>query len=135
MFTNYVQTKNQQQTFNHFISDKASAYLTLSYDLNNYHSLLTHIAQDQDERWILFIAPPGKPNLSFLQQAGIHKSRILTVAQSKSTSQIELLKNALKGKNYATVISWLGKCDKPLQNEISKLAAESNSHCFVYCAQ
>jgi len=135
MFTNYVQTKNQQPTFNHFISDKPSSYLTLCYDLNNHHSLLTHISHEQDERWILFIAPPGKPNLSFLQQAGIHKSRILTIAQSKSTSQIQLIKSALESKNYATVISWLAKCDKPLQNEISKLANESDSHCFVYCAQ
>ncbi|MEH6454204.1 MAG: hypothetical protein V7782_14330, partial [Psychromonas sp.] len=85
MFTNYVQNENQQQIFQISNLDKKTCYLKLSYDLNNYHSLLTHISQHQDERWILFIAPPGRPNISFLQEAGIHKSRILTVAESKST--------------------------------------------------
>lgn len=135
MFTNYVKNTNQPSSFLQSGISRRSAYLNLSYDLNNYHSLLTHISQHQDDRWILFIAPPGKPNVSFLQQAGIPKSRILTVAQSKSTSQTQLLKNALKSHNYATIISWLPDCDKALQNEINELANTADSYCFVYCAQ
>ena len=135
MLTNYVQVKNQQQTCKPLSSIKLLPYLTISYDLENYYSLLSHISQDTDQRWILFIAPPGKPNFTFLQQAGIHKSRIITLPQSKITNQTELLKTALKSHNYSTVITWLTHCDKTLQNEINDLAAQSASSCFVYCAQ
>ena len=137
MLSNYVQVqaKIPKQTHDSLISLNGSPYLNLSYDLENYHALLTHIAKDQDPRWILFIAPPGKPNFTFLQQAGINKSRILTLGQSKITNQTELLKTALKSNNYATVITWLNGCDQELQDEINELGASSNSKCFIYCTQ
>ena len=135
MLTNYVQVKNQQQTRKPLSSIKLLDYLTISYDSENYHALLTHITEAHDPRWILFIAPPGKPNYKFLQQAGIHKSRIITLPQSKITNHTELLKTALESHNYSTVITWLTDCDKALQNEINDLAAQSDSCCFIYCTQ
>lgn len=128
-----VQAKIQKQTHDALINLNGSPYLNLSYDLENYHALLTHIAKAEDPRWILFIAPPGKPNFTFLQQAGIHKSRVITLPQSKISNQTELLKTALKSHNYSTVITWLTHCDNTLQNELNDLAAQSASCCFVYC--
>lgn len=127
--------KVQEQSQDSFTLVKKPSSLTLSYDLENYHTLLTHIAQDDDPRWVLFIAPPGKPNATLLQQAGINKSRIICVPQSKVTDHVELLKTALSSDNYATVITWLKGCDEEEQSEISKLCAETNSKCFVYCTQ
>ena len=137
MLSNYVQvqTEVQKQTLYSLAGFNTTPYLTLSYDSENYHALLTHITKSQDPRWLLFIAPPGKPNYKFLQQAGIHKSRIITLPQSKITNHTELLKAALKSRNYSTVITWLNDCDKALQNEINALATQSDSSCFIYCAQ
>jgi len=137
MLPNYVQVQAKilKQTHHSLINLNGLPYLNLSYDLENYHALLTHIAKDSDPRWILFIAPPGKPNFTFLEQAGINKSRIITLGQSKITDQTELLKAALKSNNYATVITWLNGCEQALQDEINVLAAASNSTCFIYCAQ
>ena len=88
MLTNYIQTKTQQVSCGTAASSNVLSNLTLSYDLNNYYSLLSHIAQDEEQRWILFIAPPGKPNATFLQQAGIHKNRIITLPQNKMADQL-----------------------------------------------
>ena len=135
MLTTYMQAQTQLQTCKPIDNIKVLPYLTLSYDLENYYSLLAHISHDADQRWILFIAPPGRPNLTFLQQAGIHKNRIVTLPQSKIGNHSELLKAALKSRNYSTVITWLSDCDKALQKEINALAAQSDSSCFIYCTQ
>jgi len=109
--------------------------LTLSYDLNNYQTLLTHLQTSEDPRWILFIAPPGKPNFQFLQQAGIDKSRVITLQQKQIDDTDKLFKDALCSNNYAAVIRWVSTCDNDLMNEINQLTQVSNTHCFVYCAQ
>jgi cell division inhibitor SulA len=135
MLTNYLPTQAQQQISTITGNINPLPYLTLSYNLENYYSLLSHIKQDSDPRWILFIAPPGRPNFTFLQQAGIPKSRIITLPASKISNPRELLKTTLKSGNYATVVTWLTECDQTLQNEINTLAEQTNSCCFVYCAQ
>lgn len=109
--------------------------LTLSYDLNNYQPLLQHLQTSDDPRWILFIAPPGKPNFQFLQQSGIDKSRVITLNQKQLDDPDKIFKDALASNNYAAVIRWVSHCGKPLIDEINQLTAQSNSHCFVYCAQ
>lgn len=135
MLTNYMQTNPQHASANAIVPSNVLPCLTLSYDIENYYSLLSHIAQDVEQRWILFIAPPGKPNVTFLQAAGIHKNRIITLPQNKVGDHSELLKSTLKSGNYSTVVTWLTDCDSALQNELSELASESNSNCFVYCTQ
>lgn len=135
MLTNYMQVKTERLICKPIASSKVFPYLSLSYDLENYYSLLSHISQDPDQRWILFIAPPGRPNVTFLQQAGIHKNRIITLPQNKISNHTELLKAALKSRNYSTVVTWLSDCDKTLQNEINDLARSSGSSCFIYCTQ
>ncbi|MCG6201676.1 SulA-like leucine-rich domain-containing protein [Psychromonas antarctica] len=137
MLSNYVQlqAKIQKKTSNLLASFNTTPYLNLSYDLENYRALLTHITEDDDPRWILFIAPPGKPNFTFLQQAGIHKSRVITLAQNKITDPVALVKTALKSNNYATVVTWLKNCDQALLDEINELGEDSKSNCFIYCTQ
>lgn len=117
------------------VSDCAQKRLTLSYDLNNYQPLLSHLQTSDDPRWILFIAPPGKPNFQFLQQAGINKSRIITLSQKQLNNPDKIFKDALASNNYAAVIHWVNSDDKPSIDEINQLTEDSNTHCFVYCAQ
>lgn len=133
----------QQQTkpnaFNLNRSNSMPSYtptrLTLSYDLNNYHPLLNHLQTSDDPRWILFIAPPGKPNFQFLQQAGINKSRIITLNQKQIADPDKLFKDALRSNNYAAIIRWVKSDNKPSINEINQLTEQSNTHCFIYCSQ
>ncbi len=109
--------------------------LTLSYDLNDYQPLLSHLQTSDDPRWILFIAPPGKPNLQFFLQAGIDKSRIITLHQKQLANPDKLFRESLSSNNYAAIIRWVNRCDKPLINEINQLTEDSNTHCFIYCTQ
>lgn len=109
--------------------------LSVSYDLNNYQTLLTHLQTSDDPRWILFIAPPGKPNFQFLQQAGIDKSRVITLHQKQISDADKLFKDALCSNNYAAVIRWVNECNNSLVDEINQLTKPSNTHCFIYCAQ
>ena len=136
-------TRYQQQAHNNSLNLNATDHhhvakperLTLSYDLNNYQPLLSHLQTSEDPRWILFIAPPGKPNFQFLQQAGINKSRIITLSQKQMNDPEQLFKDALASNNYAAVIRWVNRCDKPLIDEIDRLTEQSQTQCFVYCAQ
>lgn len=111
------------------------ARLTLSYDLNNYQSLLSHLQNTEDPRWILFIAPPGKPNVQFLQQAGINKSRIITLSKKQLDDPEKIFKDALASNNYAAVIHWTNRCNNTLIDDVNQLTIESKTHCFIYCTQ
>ena len=136
MLFNDVQAKNRKNaTSKKFTQLRAKNHLTVSYDLENYHALLTHMNTDQDQRWILFIAPPGKPNFNFLQQSGIHKSRVLTLDANKVKDSLTLLKSTLQSNNYSTVIAWLNQIDVPLQKELQSYCQTSNTNGFVYCKQ
>ncbi|MEI6896404.1 MAG: SulA-like leucine-rich domain-containing protein [Psychromonas sp.] len=138
MLSRYQQQKNNgafNLDANRFCEVARASRLTLSYDLNNYQPLLSHLQTSDDPRWILFIAPPGKPNIQFLQQAGINKSRIITLNQKQLADPQQLFKEAIASNNYAAVIHWVSHCDNTLMTEIEQLSGESKTHCFVYCAQ
>lgn len=136
-------SRYQQQTNNNPLSlsieslslNNSADRLTLSYDLNNYQPLLSHLQTADDPRWILFIAPPGKPNFQFLQQSGINKSRVITLSQKQLVDPDKIFKDAIASNNYAAVIHWTNSSDKPLIDEINQLTNESKTHCFVYCSQ
>ena len=131
------QTKNNSFAFNieALSQDNSTNRLTLSYDLNNYQPLLSHLQTSKDSRWILFIAPPGKPNFQFLQKSGINKSRVIKLKQKQLNDPEQLFKDALSSNNYAAVIRWVNQCDKSVIDDINQLTEHSNTHCFIYCAQ
>lgn len=137
MLSRYTEIKDfNKQSLPHTINTYSPLeFAHISYDLNNYHHLLEHITNDDDSRWILFIAPPGKPNVNFLTQAGINRNRIITLPQSKIEDANELLKTALMSNNYSTVVTWVNQCDADEHNNINNLAKASNTKCFIYCAQ
>lgn len=136
MLFNYMQAKNKTNPANNELTQLNSKnYLNVSYNLDNYHALLAHMNNNQDQRWILFIAPPGKPNFSFLQQSGIHKSRVLTLDAHKVKDSLTLLKSTLQSNNYSTVITWLSEIDKTLQAKLLGYCQASRTNCFIYCKQ
>jgi len=138
MLSRYQQQANNN-SFSHSIESLSRNHsigrLMLSYDLNNYQPLLSHLQTADDPRWILFIAPPGKPNFQFLQQSGINKSRVITLSQKQLTDPNKIFKDAISSNNYAAVIIWSNSCDKAMIDEINQLSVESKTVSFVYCSQ
>ncbi|ABM03976.1 hypothetical protein Ping_2235 [Psychromonas ingrahamii 37] len=136
MLSNCMQAKNKIKSENNkSLHLSRKNHVNVSYNLANYHALLAHMNNDQDQRWILFIAPPGKPNFSFLQRSGIHKSRVLTLDAHRVKDSLTLLKSTLQSNNYSTVITWLSEIDKTLQAELQGYCQTSKTNCFVYCKQ
>ncbi|MEL0630514.1 hypothetical protein [Psychromonas aquatilis] len=105
------------------------------YQENNYHSLLSHIQNQQDQGWILFLAPPGKPNTAFLKNAGIDKSRILMIDSSKVGDHLSLLSTLLTSDNYCTVVTWVDELTTTTRLLIEANASQTNTSCFIYCKQ
>ena len=52
--------------------------------------------KQRSNKWILFIAPPGKPKFDFLAAAGIEKSRIITLNETHVSKKNTLFSK----KNY-----------------------------------
>lgn len=116
-------------------SEKSNALVNVHYQENNYQALLEHIQSGQDHGWILFLAPPGKPNTQFFQRAGIDKSRVLMIDSNKVEDNIALLSTLLKSNNYCTVVTWVNEISKTTRLTIEADAKSTNTSCFIYCKQ
>jgi len=114
---------------------KSNALVNVHYQENNYQALLEHIQTGQDHGWILFLAPPGKPNTQFFQKAGIDKSRVLMIDSSKVGDNLSLLSTLLKSNNYCTVVTWVNELSETTRLTIEADAKSTNTSCFVYCKQ
>jgi len=116
-------------------SKKSSALVNVHYQENNYQALLEHIQTGQDHGWILFLAPPGKPNTQFFQNAGIDKSRVLMIDSNKVRDNLSLLSTLLKSNNYCTVVTWVNELTETTRLTIEADAKSTNTSCFIYCKQ
>ena len=112
-----------------------SAYVNVSYDLNNYATLLDRLVQNKSSKWILFIAPPGKPKFDFLEAAGVAKSRVITLNEQQFSNKNELLISSLKSGNYSAVISWQSACNKEQKVMLEEYATTTKTECFLFCDQ
>ena len=116
-------------------SKKSSALVNVHYQENNYQALLEHIQTGQDHGWILFLAPPGKPNTQFFQNAGIDKSLVLMIDSNKVRDNLSLLSTLLKSNNYCTVVTWVNELTETTRLTIEADAKSTNTSCFIYCKQ
>lgn len=117
------------------VTPVTSELVKVHYQESNYQKLLTHIQEGENQGWILFLAPPGKPNTQFFQAAGVDKSRVLMIDSSKVNDQLTLLSNLLKSNNYCTVVTWVNDLSDQARSIIEADAHESNTSCFIYCNQ
>lgn len=60
----------------------------------------------QQKRWIVFMAPPTRPEVSALSAAGVNLSRILVIHPSKIKSALKTLAQALASGNCSAVLAW-----------------------------
>jgi len=109
--------------------------VNVHYQQNDYKALLDYIQNGEDQGWILFLAPPGKPNTAFFEQAGIDKSRVLMIDSSKVNDNLALLSTLLKSNNYCTVVTWLNEVSEKTRLIIEADAKSTNTSCFIYCKQ
>jgi cell division inhibitor SulA len=125
------------QTTSYFVqnNDTHAPLVNVHYQENNYQALLEYIQKGEDHGWILFLAPPGKPNVQFLQKAGIDKSRVLMIDSSKIDDNLALLSTLLKSSNYSTVVVWVNVLSAQDLARIKRDAEKTNTGCFVYCKQ
>jgi|GEM_PF-3437164 len=110
-----------------------NSLVNVHYQENNYQALLEHIQMGQDQGWILFLAPPGKPNTQFFQNAGIDKNRVLMIDSNKVGDNLALLSTLLKSNNYCTVVTWVNELSAALRLTIEADAQLTNTSCFIYC--
>ena len=125
------------QTTSFFLqdTDTNTSLVNVHYQENNYQALLEYIQNGEDHGWILFLAPPGKPNVQFFQNAGIDKSRVLMIDSSKIDDNLALLSTLLKSSNYSTVVVWVNELSTQALSRIKYDAEKTNTGCFVYCKQ
>jgi len=116
-------------------TDTNTSLVNVHYQENNYQALLEYIQNGEDHGWILFLAPPGKPNVQFFQNAGIDKSRVLMIDSSKIDDNLALLSTLLKSSNYSTVVVWVNELSTQALSRIKYDAEKTNTGCFVYCKQ
>ena len=119
----------------HQVSKIDTQYITVSYDLNNYATLLERLVNNISNKWILFIAPPGKPKFDFLASAGIEKSRVITLNEQHISDKDELLILSLKSGNYSAVISWQNTCNNEQKVILEENAKNTKTECFLFCSQ
>ena len=112
-----------------------NALVNVHYQQNDYKALLEYIQNGEDQGWILFLAPPGKPNTAFFEQAGIDKKRVLMIDSTKVNDNLSLLSTLLKSNNYCTVVTWLNELTEQTRLTIEEDAKLTNTSCFIYCKQ
>ena len=116
-------------------TDTESSLVNVHYQENNYQALLEYIQTGEDQGWILFLAPPGKPNVQFFQNAGIDKSRVLMIDSSKIDDNLSLLSTLLQSNNYCTIVAWVNELSTQALSQIERDAEQTNTSCFIYCKQ
>ena len=117
------------------VSNTNAQFVNVSYDLNNYAILLDRLVNNKSNKWILFIAPPGKPKFDFLAAAGIAKSRVITLNEQQFSNKNELLISTLKSGNYSAIISWQASCPIEQKEMLEKYASKTKTECFLFCDQ
>jgi len=75
--------------------------------------ILRELSQNDDERWLTLIAPPGSLTQTWLREAGLNRERILLLHPRGEQTALQLAREALKLGRSHTVVSWL----HPLEHE------------------
>lgn len=75
--------------------------------MNLLAPILRELSQDDDARWLTFIAPPSNVTQAWLRDAGLNRERILLLQPRGNQSALELTREALRLGRSHTVVSWI----------------------------
>ncbi|MBC3410337.1 CDP-glycerol--UDP-pyrophosphoryl-N-acetylglucosaminyl-N-acetylmannosamine glycerophosphotransferase [Pseudomonas sp. SWRI51] len=95
------------------------------------HSLLAPIlrelSEEDDNRWLALIAPPGSLTQAWLREAGLNRERILLLQPGSNQTPLQLACEALRLGHSHTVVSWLGNLNQSTRQQLLRAAAAGNA--------
>lgn len=95
------------------------------------HSLLAPIlrelSEEDDNRWLTLIAPPGSLTQAWLRDAGLNRERILLLQPGSNQTALQLACEALRLGHSHTVVSWLGNLNQSTRQQLLRAAAAGNA--------
>lgn len=84
--------------------------------------ILRELSQNDDERWLTLIAPPGSLTQTWLRDAGLNRERILLLHPRGEQTALELAQEALKLGRSHTVVSWLHPLERSARQQLEHAA-------------
>ncbi len=78
----------------------------------------------EDERWLVFVAPPHVPYAPALARAGINLARVLIVHPRNAQEGLWAVEQALRAGTASVVLAWLAHADPKALRRL-QLAAEA----------
>ena len=89
---------------------------------------LSQLSQDQN-RWLLMVAPPYIPYAPALLEMGIDISKVLVVTPKKNTDTLWVLEKALASQSCSAVLAWPQQSLKDMQLRRFQVACKAG-HCL-----
>jgi hypothetical protein len=78
----------------------------------------------EDERWLVFVAPPHVPYAPALARAGVNLARVLIVHPRNAQEGLWAVEQALRAGTASVVLAWLAHADSKALRRL-QLAAEA----------
>jgi cell division inhibitor SulA len=89
--------------------------------------ILRELSEEDDNRWLTLIAPPGSLTQAWLREAGLNRERILLLHPGVNQSALQLACEALRLGRSHTVVSWLGSVNQSTRQQLQRAAATGNA--------
>ncbi len=93
--------------------------------------LLKKLTQEQN-KWVLWVAPPYTPYGPALQQYGISPDRIILVNSNDVKEQLWAMEQGLNSGLCSAVLGWPRKISPAHLRRLQLCAANQASHCFIF---
>ncbi|WP_427981829.1 translesion DNA synthesis-associated protein ImuA [Agarivorans sp.] len=89
----------------------------------------------QQERWIIWVAPPFMPNAPALQQHGVDISKLIIVRAKQCQDILWTIEQALKSGSCSAVLGWLDHLDLKASRRLQLAAEQGNCHSYLFRPQ
>ncbi|WP_417662686.1 SOS-induced cell division inhibitor SulA [Pseudomonas sp.] len=122
-----------QEALNDAWQDQPQAFSELSLRGAARHCLtllapiLRELSENDSERWLTLIAPPGNLTQSWLRDAGLNRERILLLHPRGEQSALQLAEEALKLGRSHTVVSWLHPLERAARQSLESAARKGSA--------
>lgn len=102
-------------------------------DVAELKVLLPTLAQlsRQQERWVLWVAPPEIPDDQVLELAGLDISRVLVVRTETISNRLATIERALSYGECSAVVAWPGAISESELNRLQIAAHKGRSYCYL----
>ena len=84
----------------------------------------------EEERWLVFVAPPHIPYAPALARAGVNLARVLVVHPRAARDRLWAIEQALRAGTASVVLAWFAHAESKALRRL-QLAAEAGDSCGV----